>query len=335
MRPGQILSAKVLQIKADGRVLITSGTKSFEAHAAFSLREGEKYEFLVRSSGPRIELKVLERVDPFKDSALKAWDSGREMRRTFSTILRDLSKGGWAAHLGKASSQAQEQIRRLLPLLLYEGSTRDEAVMLPQRLLSSGIFWENKVLRHLLTAEKDKTLENLRADDLKGLLLRLKEDLQAAGEPSRELRANMEQVDRLLSIIQNHQALNLSAMGEGWGWYWFIPAGDEREFRYGEIFGKQSADGENHHIQMNLSFTRLGEIWVSGLLRDIDVSVDIRATSDRVASFLETNLPLLEEGLKRKGLKIGRLACEMMPEGNSFNPFSEGVDSISAIDVVI
>ncbi len=335
LRPGQILSGKILQVKADGLVLIASGNKSFEAHTSLSLREGGKYQFLVGSIGPQIELKVLGSGDSIPDSALKAWDSGREMRRMFSAILRDLSEGRPASHPGKAPGQTLQQIRRLLPLLFYQGPNQDEALILPQRLMATGMFWENKVLRQLLMPENEKSLENLRMDDLKGLLLRLKEELQSGGETSRDLRATMEQVDRLLSIIQNQQELNLSAIREGWAWYWFIPGGDERGFLFGEAFGKKSGDGKTHHIQMNLTFTRLGEIWVAGHLRDGDVSVDIRATSGRVASFIEKNLPLLEKGLKQKGLKIGRLACELMPEGSSFNPFDEGMVSRSAIDVVI
>jgi hypothetical protein len=237
--------------------------------------------------------------------------------------------------LTKAPGDTLQQINKLFPLLLYQGPTQDGTSALPQRLLASGIFWENKVLRHLLLPEDGKTFETLRTDDLKGLLLGLKEELQSRGDASRDLRATIEKVDRLLSIVQTHQTLSLSAIREGWGWYWFIPGADEREFRHGEVFGRKSGDGETHHIQMNLSFTRLGEIRVSGLLRENDVSIDIRVTESRIASFLEGNLFLLEDGLRRKGLKIGRLTCELMPEGVPFNPFNRGEDPGSAVDVVI
>jgi len=335
LRPGQILSGKIVQTKADGWVLISSGNKSFEAHTSLSLREGAKYQFLVRSTGPQIELKVLESRDPFPSSTLKVWDSGQEMRRAFSAILRDLAEGPLPADLSKANSRTLRQIHRLLPLLVYQGPTQDDALMLPQKLLASGVFWESKVLRHLLMSEDGKTLETLRTDDLKGLLLKLKEELQPRCDASRELRATIEQVDRLLSIVQNHQNLNLSAIREGWGWYWFIPGADEREFLHGEVFEKKSDEGESHHIQMNLSFTRLGEIGVSCLLRDNDVSVDIRVTDSQVASFLEENLSFLEDGLKQKGLKIGRLTCELIPEGPPYVLFSKGVGPASTVDVVI
>ena len=336
LRPGQILSGKVMQTRGDGRFLITAGNKSFEAHSALSLNEGERYQFLVRSTGPQIELKVLGSGDPFPDTALKVWVTGKEMCKGFSTILRKLSEGPMAAHPDKTFSKTFQQIRRLLPLMLYQGPGQDDAFTIPQRLLASGIFWENKVLRQLLSPENGKTIETLRTEDLKGLLLKLREELLAGGKTPRDLRTTMEQVDRLLAIIQNHQDLNLSTLREGWGWYWFIPGADEREFLHGEAFARKSGDEETHHIEMNLAFTRLGEIWFSGLLRDGEVSVEIRAETARAATFLEKHLPILEKGLKQKGLKIKRLVCTQIPEGSSFNPFEgETGPSSSAVDVVI
>lgn len=329
----QVFMGRIVRVQANGRVWITAGENTFEAHTSLPLDEGAAYCFQVLSTRPRVELKLLAERESFPDSSLRLWTSGQGARLKIASLLRDLVAAGSLEQLNGSGKASLQHLDNLLPLLLYQGPQQDTALWLPQHLLASGMFWENKVLRYLLDDE-DQPVETMKADDLKGLLLSIKEDLQLKADDSNTLRPLMKPLDQLLSIMKNHQLLNLNLIREGWGWYWFIGGDREREFLQGEIFGRKSEEEETHHIHMTLSFTSLGEVRVKCLLRANTITVAIRTAEEKTARFLKVNLPLLEKGLKHRGLRIGKLDCGTSPLEQSFPPFGEERAHVSAVDVV-
>ncbi len=321
---GQVFQGKVVHAKAHGLIHVASGGKTLKAHTWVPLEEGKSYSFQVRAVFPRIELKVAGEDAPNQMTAGKLWLSGLKERLQFVTLLQDL-----------ASSSSSKTLRSLLPLLLYKGPGQEDAAWLFRSLLNSGIFWENKVFRYLLLDRLPESVATLPEDDLKGILLRLKMEMKHSASQSRDTQDAMDRIDRLLAFLEKNQTLNLNTLREDWGWYWFIPGADRREFLHGELFGRKEEGEELHRLHMNLSFSRLGEIHVDCVLQERRVSISLQVTGERIARFLEENIRLLEKGMEKQGLVIARLACEAVPDGSPFNPFSAGKSPSALMDMVI
>lgn len=330
----EVFMGRVLQAEGDGRIWIATGENTFEAHTSLPLDEGTIYRFQVRATEPRVELKLLSWKDSAPDPSLKLWASGQGTRLKIGALLRDLVAASSLEQLNGPGKEALQHLDHLLPLLLYQGPEQDTALWLPQHLLASGIFWENKVLRHLLLDDEEKSLETMKTEDLKGLLLSIKEHLEARGDDSRASRSILKPLDQLLAMMKNHQLLNLNLIREGWGWYWFIGGDGGRDFLQGEVFGRKSEEEDAHHLHMNLSFSALGEVRVKCLLTANTITVTIRTSGEETARFLNANLPLLEKGLRQKGLRIGKMECVSSPVEPAFPPFVEGGTPASVVDVV-
>lgn len=323
-KAGETFEGKVIQQKANGSILVTTGGKTFEARTSIPLAEGKSYSFLVRSVVPRIELKVLREEDCNGMSAGKLSSGGRKERLEFVALLRDF-----------AASVLVKNMKSLFPLLLYQGPAHGDAMWLSANLSSSGIFWENKVLRHLLLDSSDEPVATLPAKDLKGLLLSMKMEAEASGSPARDTQVTMDQIDRLLSLLENQQALNLGAVREGWNWYWFLAGAQESEFLYGELLGKKEESGDLHHLRINLCFTRLGEIAVDCILQGRSVALSMQVPGERIFRFLEGNIPLLEKRIAKQGVVVTRCTCERVPDESMHHPLSRKGSPSGLMDVVI
>ena len=323
-RAGQIFQGKVVGAKSHGLVQVTAEGHTFQARTAIPLREGKSYSFQVKTVAPRIELKVVREDDTNPIAAGKLWVSAQKERLQFVAVLRDL-----------ASSPSLKDLGKFLPLLLYTGSAQSEVSWFSQSLLSSGMFWENKVFQYLLADQPKELAATLIENDLKGTLLVLRKKMVNLASPSQDTQMEMKRIDRLLSFLEDNQTLNLSILREGWGWYWFIPGADRREFLHGELFGKKEASGDLHHVQMNLSFSRLGEIHVDCVLSEKNISLSIQVTSEHIGRFLKENIGSLEKGIEKQGLVVTRLICEVVPDRSPFSFFPKEMNSSTVMDMVI
>ena len=323
-KAGQTFQGKVIHQRANGSILVTTGGKTFEARTSIQLAEGKSYSFLVKTGPPRIELKVMRSEDVNFSSAGNRWISGQKDRVLFGGLLREL-----------ASFQSSRNLKQLLPLLLYQGPPQEDAVWLPRNLLSSGIFWENKVFRRLFLDQHNEPVATLAENDLKGLLLSLKKETEGSGSPIRDIQTQVGRIDRLLSLLENHQALNLDALRDGGGWYWFIPGGDQRGLLHGELFGRKEEKSDLHHLHMDLCFSQLGEIHVDCVLLKENVALSLQVTNYSIGRLLEENIALLKKGIEEKGLTVARVACETVTEGNVIHPFAEEKRTNGLMDLVV
>jgi len=323
-KAGQIFRGKVIQLKANGSILVATCGKTFEARTSIPLAEGKSYLFLVKTGPPRIELKVMRDEDFNLISAGKRWISGQKDRLLFGGLLRDL-----------ASSQSLKNLKHFLPLLLYQGPAQEDAVWLSRNLLSSGIFWENKVFRHLLLDRPGEPVTTLAENDLKGMLLSLKKEMEGSILHARDIQRQMGHIDRLLSLLENHQALNLDALRDGWSWYWFIPGADQRGLLHGELFGKKAEKGDLHHLHMDLCFSELGEIHVDCVLQEKSVALSLQVTDESIGRFLEKNIALLKKGIIKRGLVVTRIVCEIVENNSTFTPFFEERGTSGLMNLVI
>lgn len=323
-KTGQVFQGKVTGLRANGSILVQTQGKTFEAITSVPLRRGTSHEFLVKTTTPRVELKVLKQDDLDAVLAGRRWLAGRKDRILFGKLLRDL-----------ASTHSLKNLKPFLPLLLFDGSQKEDAQWLFRNLLSSGIFWENKVFRHLLLGRRNEPVTAFAEDDLKGMLLSLKKGMGTGSLSAREAQEKMAGIDRMLSFLENHQNLNLDMLREGWGWYWFIPGSGQRGLLHGELFGRKTDDGDLHRLNMDLVFSELGQVHVGCVLRQKAVSLSLRVEDEAIGRFLEKNMGPLKEAIEKKGLLVTRVACETVSDATLFYPFSPEKGENGLMDLVI
>jgi hypothetical protein len=322
-KTGQFLRGSVIRLRADGFALVKAEARIFEAHTSIPLEKGKSYGFLVKTTSPRVELKVVDKDGVDTSALCRRWVSGQSERRIFGQLLQEL-----------AASPSAKNLKTLLPLLLYQGPGQKDAAGLFRNLLSSGIFWEKKVFRHLLLQQKNQTVTPLAEDDLKGFLLSLKGDREAmrsVGGHGVEQGA----IDRLLALLENHQTLNLEALREGWGWYWFIPGTGREGLLSGELFGRKAEKGDLHELHMVLLYSTLGEIHVDGFLQEKNVSLSLSVTDQTVGSFLEKQKDLLKKQIEKSGLTVTRVFCRTVSQEKIWSPFSGKKEMQALMDLEI
>ena len=309
-KPGEIFQGIVLRKYPGGDVLVSSRGTQFLAHTALNLLEGQKHRFQVKTLGRKIELKVLGGGIRKFQSPMHIWASTREARGKISETLMKLSAGGHLKGLNPESLSAFRRVSQLLPAVIYTGPGDEKLQWISRHLQGIGVFWENKVARYLL-GKKDRPLKHLLTTDLKGVLLSLEKALGAQKKGGTELESLLLQAREAIHLIEQDQFLNLSSLEEELGWFWFIPGKGEEGFRKAEVFAEKGKEGEGLYFSMLLEFTRLGEMEVEVSLVGSVVGVNILLQDEERVDFITNQLPLLEAGLKKEGMTVGQLICDV------------------------
>ncbi|MFH1491613.1 MAG: hypothetical protein ABII06_22105 [Pseudomonadota bacterium] len=333
-KTGDILKGTVLRRYPGGEVLLSSRGRQFLAQTALDLREGQKHRFQVISPGPKIELKVLEENPLGLRNALHLWAATRQGRGKLSETLLRLTSSEHLRNLNPSSAQALKRLSQLLPAVIYGRPGNEPFQWISRHLLSSGLFWENKVARSVMEG-KIRSLKHLSATDLKGLLLSLEKSLGSEKGKGSETESLLLQVREAIHWIEQDQFLNLSSLEEGLGWLWVIPGMEEEGFRRAEVFGEKREEGEGFYLSMFLEFTRLGDVEVGVSLEQSVIGVRIFLEDEEKAGFINRDLPLLESGLRDAGLTVGRMLCEVKgdhtPAGRPFAGRTGGAPSIHLV----
>ena len=321
LKPGDIFRGTIIRKSPAGEVLVAARGREFLAHSELNLVEGQNHDFQVKTSGPRIEIKVLDRGNLAPHSPLQTWASNSASRDKLASILRELSGALALKHLPPDTRLAFKSLSQLLPLVLYHEPQSDDARRLSRFVLGSGLFWENRVVRYLL-GQKSKPWKTLLAKDLKGLLLSLDRNLNMEGDDHGDLESLAVKVKQALHLIEQEQILNLSSMEKELGWFWFIPGLEERGMRKAEVFLNRNDRGKGIHCFMRIEFTHLGKMEVEVSLRETLIGIKIHLEDRQKADLVKENLSLLKAKLQEAGLVPGTILCEVKEMGElDLTPF--------------
>jgi len=335
LQPGEIFKGTVIQKYPGGGVLVAFKGKEFPAFTELNLTEGQKHHFQVKSTGQRIELKVLDGGVIKLRSPLHIWASSRTARDQLAGILKELAGARNLKGLSPEATAAFKSLSQLLPALVYSEPGGDDARWFSRFLLGSGLFWENKVARHLL-GEKNKSWKKVLATDLKGILLSLNKSMKAEGHDQPHLESLVLKIKQAIDLIEQNQFLNLSSIREGAGFFFFVPGLADEGFKKAEVFVKNDEKENGLHLTLFLEFTRLGQMEVAVSVVESVISVKILVQDDETAKFITENLPLLEAGLQDEGMTIGTIFCDIKEkQGFEMTPFSDGKIPTPSIHLVI
>jgi hypothetical protein len=306
LKNGDIIRAKVTGKLPDGGILISANGRQLNVVTGLNLPEGSRHLFQVNLIGSKIELRLLEGTAPKSGQPVLIMPPNAS-GETLTGILSELKTALDQAGLNRTAAQALNNLKQIMPSIQY-GNPRDHNGMwIKQNILSSGLFWENKVV-DFLSEDKSNPIKKIMKGDLKAILLSLQKGLM--GEDNDGNDALTMKVKQALNLIEGNQQLNLSTLEQGLGWLFVIP-GLEDAFSNAELFVKKG-DGKNGiFFSLLLEFTQLGRLEANVSMIESRTSIKILMDDEEKTGIVNDNLPLLEAGLKALGMADVKVSCDV------------------------
>ncbi|MBN1847742.1 MAG: hypothetical protein JW932_04075 [Deltaproteobacteria bacterium] len=307
---GDIFKGTVTQKFSQGEILINAQGRQFRAYTGLNLPERSEHHFQVRSLGSKVELKVLDGVISKEPSTLQLWASGRANREQLSNFLLTLSGARHLKGLSSLSIEALKNSSQLVPSIIFNDQIKNGKEWMARFLAGSGLFWENKIVRHFF-GEKATSWRILLANDLKGTLLSLIKVLRSEKQGGEGLEKVIADIEQAVYLIEEDQILNLSSMREGLGWFWLIPGRTDEGFHGAELFVKDTKDDGEIRFSMFLSLSHLGSLEVDVSVIQSVLGIKVLVEDEQKVTYVKENLPYLEKALHGLGLGTGTIICEI------------------------
>lgn len=332
---GETFKGTVIQRLPNREVLVGAMGRQFRAHTSQTLQEGRQYHFQVKSSGSKVELKVLEGEVNSQRFSPPDGASARETGTRLAKILMEISTARVPRAFPAEAKEALGSLTRLLPALVYNGTEKDAGKWLMQTIPVSGLFWESKVARYLM-GDRQQPWKRMQAGDLKGLLLSLEKTLAEREDLDGQIKALAQKIREALHVIEHDQFLNLAALREETGWFLFLPGLRDDGFAGAEIFVEKNNEEENCRFYMVMEFTQLGHIEATITIARGAVDVMMLLGDEEKAAYVSEQLTQLEKALEKAGLRPGTIVCGVggKEDGEQMS-FPENVRTAKPVHMII
>jgi hypothetical protein len=329
---GDTLSGKVLKVSTESRAVLLVNGRQMEVLSTAPLKEGRWYQFLVQTTGPEMVFKVLDTAGSEIPQALRALASLDMVKKSIGSGLVDLLGQLASMSLTPKSRQILLELKAIADRLLYRSGREDGGWVLDS-LKASGLFWENKVARHLLDprGKLGRLHENR---DLKAILQRLAKGLAGEAMDEAEKRRTVHMIENMIQLVEKEQFASLSADNLGWQWCWTLPEHEPSSFGGAEIFGRGEQDGDGIHLFLRLAFSTVGQVEAQVSLCGATLRIEISLEDhEKLIAALE-ELEDLRRRLDGSGRKVVQLSCEVKPQGQAMVTPSGHQDLEGAVHVV-
>ncbi len=183
---GQVLRGRVIKVMDDGHAVIRMEGRDLSVESRMPLSGGMEGFFKVKAIYPQIVLKLLQPEETGLMEAerwLKAFlmtDPSKEgLSEKWSFLLKTVGEG--------ITPAVRETMDRLLGLWRSFSPSRSLAIdpaQIQEMITRSGLFFEHQ-LGKLIRAEHQSRFEEALARDVKGLLMKLKAQIEASSSAAR------------------------------------------------------------------------------------------------------------------------------------------------------
>ena len=297
---GEIIPVKWVQSLDPQRVLIQVKGKELVAETAFPLPEGAEFQvrveqleprvifkFLVPTSGGSVSFSLLKKYwvgDPPLEMLAESWEA---LKSAVGPSLPKEVRETWA--------RIQETTKQFPGMLESGADPRALARIIDQ----SGLNLENKLLR-MITSDGKPSLQAALEGDLKGLLLKMKAQLErVAPETARELQPPIQKMElyQLLNAGEGDPAKLLLLIPlffpEGLRWTEVLFSGDRGR-------GGPAGDPERALLFL-LDLPALGKLQIEIQIRENRLYGRFKTADPRIGEYLEGNMSLLADRLGMAG----------------------------------
>ncbi len=300
---GERVSATILEILAEGKVLVGLRGIKVEAKTHLPLKAGKTYSFVVKEAGEKILLAPASK--------------GRSQPSAEAGILaRLLSRGGAAGFREGLQVLARLAREGKLPRPLAEAVESFSAW--PDTPAKVESLVRGLGLRHeallFAAARKGSPPPRELGSDLKALLLEMLPKGSEGGRQEEAVRA----ARALLEGLEGVQAENLHRARLGGGemiplplvpgvksgeLHLFPPVSGEEEEGDGARGGEGAGDGRPFRVVFLLDLEKLGPLRVDAEILEKTLRVLFRTASGEAENLVKRNLPGLRESLAASGLE--------------------------------
>ena len=318
LQMGEVLAGRMVEWIDDHHAVLQLNGQDHLIESQFPLPGDLEGHFRVEANSPRVILKfIAEEKDEFSLS-------GPQLRQ----YLPDEVEDAFVENLGNAlldlmrignealPSPVQTSVKNLLALLerfSIPSSSFPVSGQMEETVLRSGLFFEGR-LRSLieshLNGQEDRVIEG----DLKGLLARLKSQLEALSSPAgmpKEISSVLEEtekgLDRILQKVEGYQFLNLPSPDSDGKFFLLLPVWFQSRLRFVEMalsLPRRDSEGAGRKgisILFLLDLPGLGKISIEVRVKEKALYCRFSVSDPKASLFLGRHVPELHTRLVRLG----------------------------------
>jgi hypothetical protein len=303
--PGEIVTAKVIKVGEDSKILIQLKGVTLWASSRFPLSCDWEGILQVENISPQMVFKVIsENIE--RDNSIPIWlrtrfifdlysENGLQKLFNLFESIRNTNLISELLNVERFLSLWKE-----FPSVIFK-----QPDLLPKFFVQSGLFFESKLAQLLkdLTQNESKTLSEV---DLKGYFINLKSQLlyllNSYSGNKKELsiiRETIETIEQVVSKIERFQMVNLylENFREGEKMVFWLPIWFEHLGYWGELtlffskLKKEKKKSEDLYILFLLTLPEWGRLTIEVRLESKKLYGHILSERTEVLSFLHENLP--------------------------------------------
>jgi hypothetical protein len=277
---------------------------------------------------------LIQTASTFRD-VMSLFTQRNSLGSDLETISKIVSQ---AADEGALSENVARDAGKLLASLVTRDSSNIDA---PLRQLARNDPVEAQIAKVILSGKTNSLTDSLR-DNLNATLSKLRSDETFVAHLQQKGLANAFDgaVDRTVSRISAGHLQNLHTLEQPYAFFEIpFPAGSSlvdaklHVFRDGRDSRRDGAP-ENSMIALDLSTTRLGDLWITLRLADGCCGCRIAATSEKTAEALEAGRAELTEALE--GATHGRAMVSVdLWDGNRLRETTQLMRRFSGVDLTV
>ena len=313
---GEILRGTVIDPVDSRHTLIRiKGEEILVENRAASLTPGRELALQVEEIYPKVILKILSQEglpgDRIESFLMKYLSSDRPLGE-----LAEKLAGLWGISVERMDPEVQETLKQFSSLLsrfspLLSSSDPGE---LQGVLAQTGLFWEAK-LRGLVEGRGENSFAALLEGDLKGLLLKLKSQLNSWIEQKRTPEPTgvenlVKALDQFVDKVELYQILNLSRAESKENVLFLFPLWVQNSLQFVELnfsFPRQGADTsaeEESSLLFLLHFPDWGRMRIEVRIKEKSLYCSFTVSDSKIKEFLDRALPELSARLHPIGYGV-------------------------------
>ena len=326
---GQLLEGKVEEVLSGQRFLINFKGVKVVAQSTVPLNPGQSVQVKVAQTSPQVILNlVMDGIEEQK--ALTFLRANLPSSTSWADIVGKLEKiltGEKLYQLDLAVDKGVlEKVVSSLASLSVNKDVVDNPENLKQLVDRSGLSYESKLKDALLSnTGLSKNLNALVEKDLKGLLLKLSQDLeQLPGVMNKDGKAPvnpilnnlLEVVNASIEKIETNQLVNYLTSRSDQQVVLQIPVVLPEGIKTAELYirsggkrGKKGKSAEDCHIVFLLTMRNLGNLRIDTQVMEKKMKCAIQVDNREIARFVKRNLPDLSQRLSGLGYRVEKLSC--------------------------
>jgi len=327
---GQMLEGKVMRVLSDNTFLINFTGSKVVAESMFSLKPGQQIQVRVVQTHPRVVMSlVTEGI--LEQKALSLIRSYLPLQINWGELVESLSEvlTGKELHLLEmaVNREVLEKVLSSLSSLSLNEDKVSDSGNIKQFVEHSGLLYESKLKQSLFLGERlPRQLVEVVEKDLKGLLLRLSQELEDATgrlNESRDIVLSTKVGDLLRTVnssiknIEIHQLVNYLTTRNDQQLVLQIPLVLPEGIKTAELYIRDGYRGgkkgerkqDDFYIVFILTMRGLGNLRIDTHLFKKRISCKIQLDSGESADFVKRNLSELTKRFESLDYTVEKLEC--------------------------